>query len=413
MGAEKSTGAAMRRLHLALSGAWACAWILGTAALSAVAIGLNDKLRWQDLDAELELYATATYGLTWFDETGTFHDELLVQERDIDGGPVDIWVVEPGQPARFHLEPTRPRFRPSGLAQVAEEVVRTNTDFAFDGRDSDSLAFRAFAIPTYADDAGDIAKAAIVVIGDPRPGARAHEAFTTRLLLISVGIGALGLVVGMVMARWSLRPVASTLEQRERFLAATAHELRTPVASLRAVTESAFAGDEAADVALRRVDSLARRTGDVVDDLLLFAQLDAWGAALERTSVRLDLLVEACLPEGAAIDLEGETTVAEVDPRLVRVAVRNLADNALRHANQPESRVRVSVTGTSVVVEDSGPGFPGEVLELAQGAFSAAPSHHGAGLGLATAKMIARLHGGELQLENPPTGGARATLRLG
>jgi signal transduction histidine kinase len=118
---------------------------------------------------------------------------------------------------------------------------------------------------------------------------------------------------------------------------------------------------------------------------------------------------------------------ARVDPDRVRQAVDDLLDNAFRHgpdrgsivlsATRDDGRVRVSV-------EDDGPGFPSAVLAAgnagANGASAtdSAPqagderAHEPEGLGLVVARAIAEGHGGELVLENPTEGGARASLLL-
>jgi len=403
----------MRRLQRTLTAAWTAAWIIGIGALAAVAIRLSDRLQTHDLDAQLALYAMATYGLTWFDDAGRFHDEVIRVEGDLSGGSADIWVVEPGEPPRIHFGPAEPLFEVDTLGAIAQEVVGSQTGVFLEGDDSAQRMYRLHAIPTYQEGVDDVAMAAIIVVGDPRPAIRAHTEFATKLALIALGVGVAGLALGVALARWSIRPLASALEERERFLAAAAHELRTPVASLRAVAESALAGDEAPETGLRRVNALARQTGDVVDELLLFARLDSDGRTLERQSVRLDLLVEACLPEDGEVELRAEETIVEADPRLIQVAVRNLVENAHRHSTATDSRVWVTVVGSSVTVEDDGPGVPDAILDIIGRPFTVAPSLHGAGIGLATTQMIAKLHGGELLLENRREGGARATLRLG
>jgi signal transduction histidine kinase len=413
MGAERTTAARMRSLQLTLSAAWTSAWVIGVGVLVAVASNQSDQLQAHDLDAQLAFYATTTYGLAWFDAAGEFHDEIIRNEGDLFDGTVDIWVLEPGQPPQIHLGPSDPIFQVDSLGVIAQQVLEAETNIVLAGSDAQGRIYRLYAVPTYQDGADDDAKAAIIVVGDPRPALRAHASFTTKLALIALGVGLAGLAVGIALARWSIRPLASALEERERFLVAAAHELRTPIATLRAVAESALAGDEAPEAGLQRVSALAKHTSDVVDELLLFARLDAGGAVLERQSVRLDLLVETCIPEDAEIELLAEECIAEVDPRLVRVAARNLIENAIRHSNSPTTKIRVTVCESSITVEDDGPGIPDQILEIVQGPFSVAPSFRGAGIGLATTQMIAKLHGGELQLENRPEGGAQARLRLG
>ena len=136
-------------------------------------------------------------------------------------------------------------------------------------------------------------------------------------------------------------------------------------------------------------------------------------ADVEREAVRLDLLVEAEVGDAATVTVPSSPPcVAQVDPRLMRVAARNLVANARAHGRTEDAALVIDVTSTSVSVRDAGPGFPSEILALARGPFSSAPSTGGSGVGLSTCAMIARLHGGALRLDNPPEGGARATLTL-
>jgi signal transduction histidine kinase len=240
---------------------------------------------------------------------------------------------------------------------------------------------------------------------------RSQASFTARTLLLMLLLGAVGVGVGLLLAGRSLRPMVATLAQRERFVAAAAHELRTPLASLQAVCDSARGGDEPAAVALERIAPLIRHLGALVDELLLFARLEAGAAELERSKLRLDLLVEAQLPDDGSVTLHAEECTVEADSRLLEVAVKILVENARHHGAAP-GPVRVIVRAGSVVVEDSGPGFPAAILEISRRPFALAPSSSGGGIGLATAQMIARMHGGWLELGNPPDGGARATLWL-
>ena len=319
-------------------------------------------------------------------------------------------MIEPTAtgPAIVHLAPERPIFQGASYDELARRAMEFEEDVIQNGVDERGVGYRAYVISSYL---GNEPKAAIVCVTDPEPVLEAHASFVRNLTLTALAIGIVGLGVGLFLARWSLLPVARALEQRERFLAAAAHELRTPVASLRAVAESALAGDEPAQEALARVGQLTERTATVVDELLLFARLDTGATTAEMEDVRLDLLVEAALPEEPAVELEAEEAIVKADPRLLRVAVRNLVENASLHGGA--RAIRVHISDRTLVVEDEGPGYPEAILALARGPFVVAPSNRGAGIGLATVKMIAELHGGSLGLENRESGGARATLALG
>lgn len=413
MKAKPPQHAHLLRLGLPLLLAWSVAWLLGITILASIAIQQRAERRDADLDTELALRSTAVYGLIWFDAQGVFHDEVLRLEQELLDAPFDLWVVEPGKPPIHHLAPAHPRFNITDFSPLNSTVMGKGQAMYLDGQDADGKPYRLHAIPTFLDQ-GDTStpQAMIITVGDPLPGQAAYQAFAQRIWLTTLALGVVGLLVGMGLTHWSLRPAFATLRQRERFLSATAHELRTPVAALRSICESAQRGDEDPQLALARMGKLLHSASHTLEDLLLFARLDA-GATLERQPVRLDLLVEALLPEDGSVTLNATTSVANVDPRLASVAVRNLLDNARKHGAQGgELRISVTVTGTQVSVEDQGNGFAPELLARRETDFAISPTQGGTGPGLAIANLIARLHGGSLRLENRQPHGARAILQF-
>lgn len=399
------------KLGLPLLLAWSLAWLLGMAVLAKVAIDLRAERRDADLDTQLALYATTVYGLTWFDAQGVFHDELLKLEPDVYPAPYDIWVVEPATTAINHLAPVKPRFALSDFSFLNSAVMGERHKVYHEGVDAQGLAYRLYAIPTYSDQTTETTpKAMVIVVADPQPGQAAYQSFVRRIVLAALVLGVMGLLLGLGLTYWSLRPAWASLRQRERFLSATAHELRTPVAALRSICESAQRGDEAPQRALTRMHALLGTASHTLEDLLLFARLDA-GATLERQAVRLDLLVETLLPEDDSVLLEAKASIVHLDPRLASVVVRNLLENARKHGSQAgKSIIKVWVADAQVIVEDQGAGFPAALLARKQSDFVISPSQGGSGLGLAIVNMIVRLHGGALRLENKPEGGARVTV---
>ncbi len=364
-----------------------------------------------DLDSELRVAATSTYGLAYFDNDGQFIDETFLKEPSLIESPFDIWIVEPGDSTIIHLAPDEPHFRVNSLDQLARNIVSSQESIFINGIDENNHPYRIHAIATYDENEYEIARAAIIVLADPAPVFAAQRHFTHKLILLAFTIGAVGLVGGVGLARWALRPLAASFRERERFLALTAHELRGPVAALQGVTESASAGDESPDSAFNRIVPLVNRTVRIVDELLLFARLDVSNARIEPEQFRLDLLSETCLPEDSPIQFEAQETVVNADPRLVKVVIRNLIENAVKHSGCTLESIRVSVRDGMVQVDDAGQGFPDHILALDQ-EFSPAPSRDGSGLGLAIVRLIAQLHGGHLQLENLPNGGGRAIFQI-
>ncbi|MBX6768778.1 MAG: HAMP domain-containing protein, partial [Actinomadura rubrobrunea] len=225
------------------------------------------------------------------------------------------------------------------------------------------------------------------------------------------------------------RTANETLERLERavarqrqFASDASHELRTPIAGLRAKLEDAAMHPDDTDLraairsALRDVDRLQ----SIVADLLLLARIGTVGAVQE--SIDLAELTSAGLARRPQSRLEISSDLREdVRVRGVRVQLErllgNLLDNAERYA---ASRVHVEVVregGRAVLrVTDDGSGIPDVDRERIFERFTRLDSARsrdagGAGLGLAIAREIAQAHGGSLRVEDWPRG-ARFALSL-
>lgn len=196
-------------------------------------------------------------------------------------------------------------------------------------------------------------------------------------------------------------------ERQGTFVSDAAHELRSPLAAVRATVEVALAHPGTYDVQALAEDVHAEvlRLQRLVDDLL---QLAAVGAAAGR---REDVDLRALAEQVAAgrAEVRGQARVVG-DREALRRVLRNLVDNAVRHA---EHAVTVDVGTDRVVVEDDGPGVPEADRERVFARFARldearARDSGGTGLGLAIARESARSVGGDVVLE----GGARFVLLL-
>jgi len=216
--------------------------------------------------------------------------------------------------------------------------------------------------------------------------------------------------------------IHAATESHRRFVSDASHELRSPVAASRAQLEVALRRPHDTDwaVTARTVLDEQVRLSRLVDDLLLIARLDEGGEPC-RTEIDLDDVVfaEASRANGAGIDISEVTPVRiEGDPAQIQRLVRNLVDNAVRHA---VDRVKVSL-GTrgrcaALVVEDDGSGVPPEKRESVFDRFTRLEEARsrdagGAGLGLAVVREVARAHGGDAQVVESALGGARFEVRL-
>jgi len=199
-----------------------------------------------------------------------------------------------------------------------------------------------------------------------------------------------------------------TAAARQRtFVADAAHELRSPIASLRAAVDVARAhpGSYAPDELAADLDGDLARMQALVDDLLLLARVGS--ASHERSSVDLAALAASV----GAVEVVG-TGSAVVDADAVGRVLRNLVDNATRHA---ASRVVVTVAPGLVTVDDDGSGVPVADRERVFERFVRLDEARereagGSGLGLAIAREIARDQGGDVTLADSPLGGLRAVL---
>lgn len=214
-------------------------------------------------------------------------------------------------------------------------------------------------------------------------------------------------------------------EREQRFVADAAHELRSPLSSLRAGLDLARAHPETWTEIEPVLQAETDRLRNLVDDLVLLARLDNHGA-VSSDEIDLDDLVEA---EAQRLRLHADRSVTvhtapiqiRGDRNLVVHALRNLGDNAVRHAGGTVALALAADPddpGVAVVsVDDDGPGIPAEERERVVQRFvrldaSRGRESGGAGLGLAIVATVAAGHGGEFRIGASPLGGARCELRL-
>jgi two-component system sensor histidine kinase QseC len=209
------------------------------------------------------------------------------------------------------------------------------------------------------------------------------------------------------------------LEAERRFTADAAHELRTPIAAIRAQAQVALAAEHGEERrhALQATLAGCDRASHLVQQMLTLARLEA-GPAGTAAGHRVDLaalarrvaaeLAPSALARGQALALEGAEAACLVpgDEGLLEVLVRNLLDNAIRYS-PGGARVEVHLDagapgeGPALCVEDGGPGLPpDELARLGERFFragSTAGEALGSGLGWSIAQRIAQAHGATLQ----------------
>ena len=219
----------------------------------------------------------------------------------------------------------------------------------------------------------------------------------------------------------SVREIRQTREAEQRFLRVASHELRTPVAAMKAELELNLSrrGREVPNVeqdglerTLRRVYSSAQHLERLTQNLLVLGRVQ--GLPLRRESLDLlelcgeivDRMQPLAIKKGLDLTLEGAPFNFKGDPLLLSRTLENLLFNAIRFT--VTGFIRVGVQSPEIVLEDSGPGFPEEVLE----GLSSLPKGD-LGIGLQVVREVVRAHGGTLTIENLGPDGSRVTLRFG
>jgi signal transduction histidine kinase len=215
-------------------------------------------------------------------------------------------------------------------------------------------------------------------------------------------------------------------ERQRQFVSDASHELRSPLATIRTKVEVADLHPEGADweavghTVLTEID----RLDDLVGDLLQMARLDETGGTLAtRHDVDLDEVAGAEVNRlrglEVAVDDSGVSAArVQGDGAALGRLVRNLADNAARHASSRVG-IRVGIEGGEAVlrVDDDGPGVPVADRERVFERFtrldeSPVRGAGGGGLGLALVRAVALAHGGTVRVVDSPLGGARFEARL-
>jgi signal transduction histidine kinase len=214
--------------------------------------------------------------------------------------------------------------------------------------------------------------------------------------------------------------VRASMEHERRFTADAAHELRTPIAGLRAQAEVALGANDAGERrrALEGVIAGCDRAAHLVEQLLTLARLDPVRQAGAPPNADLAAIArevgathaQAALERGLELSVEAPASVlVAIEPALLQILLRNLVDNAVRYAAGVGREVRIEVAeGDHPVcrVIDDGPGVaPGERDRLGErfhrGEDMVAP---GSGLGLSIVQRIAGLCGASVAFDTAPGG---------
>jgi signal transduction histidine kinase len=368
-------------------------------------------------------------------------EEAFIQILDVDGRVVAATDIVVGQPAVAQLQPG--------------ETTRASTTF-----DDDGFVVAAASADT---DTGEL------VVLAARNLDRVGESTGALTSLLAVGLPLVLLVLGIVTWRIvgrALAPVeavrrevdeisaaqlhrrvpepsradeiarlAATMnrmldrleaaqEQQRRFVSDASHELRSPIAVIRQHAEVALAHPDriVPNELATTVRAESLRLQLLVDDLLLLARADEGTLALVRRPLDLDDIVfDEAKRLRSTTDLHVNTAAVsggriDADPAAIRRVMRNITDNAARHASTTVT-LRLAQTDGRVVldVDDDGPGIAAGDRARVLDRFvrlddARARDAGGAGLGLAIAAELVAAHDGKITIDASPSGGTRVRL---
>ncbi|WP_432561036.1 DUF4118 domain-containing protein [Kineococcus sp. SYSU DK003] len=289
--------------------------------------------------------------------------------------------------------------------------------------------------------------AVVAATGDPvcvQPGDADAEVVvddTTCLVLRGRLLGAddrrvfeaFGAQIAAVRQRQRLRAEAAQVRRLEEgdavrgaLLTAVSHDLRTPLATLKASLDSLRAKDidlpeDVRDELLAEVGNSADRLQALIDDLLDLTRVRSGVVEPHLVVVDLDEVVHAAVRDTGPVDVRIPLDLPPVstDPGLLQRVVANLVQNAVRHGGSGVEVVAGVATEDArrtvrLLVVDHGPGLPGAAKERAFTPFQRLGdrSTAGLGLGLAVARGLAEAVGGRLDAEDTPGGGLTMVLEL-
>jgi two-component system sensor histidine kinase QseC len=223
--------------------------------------------------------------------------------------------------------------------------------------------------------------------------------------------------------------VHGLIEQERRFTADAAHELRTPLAGIRAQAQVALGATADAERtrALDGVIAGCDRATHMVEQMLTLARLAPDAVSFQPTPVELAGVLKstisdvapAALAKGMDLELTQEQHVLVLgDAGLLSILFRNVIDNAIRYsapATKVDVDMEVADSEVRVTVRDAGPGIPAEQRASVGRRFYRVPGTHapGTGLGLSIVQRIVDLHRGTIRLDSPAsTIGLQVTIAL-
>jgi signal transduction histidine kinase len=410
---NRSASERLTRLRLLLTVLFTGLNAVGLLALAVLFLPTYNDQQHDVLDASLRgVTSTVSRLLQYNDNTLV---TAFVSKDEIDG-QCPQFAVLPGGVGQFPAYFSHRKcvsMDPAVLGGLAHDAAQSGTILSGLLHSTNGRPVWVVADPVRNDSGQFIG--AVVAVADAGPAQAQYD------LLVLVVIGACVLVVivlaatGYLLSGRAIKPAADALQQQEELLAETAHDLRSPVASLRALAETALRNPDERVNLLPRTVELAARMGEIIDGLLVRARLAAGLDKLALQPVWLDQLVSAVVedsPGAENVTVTAAPSRVMVDPSLIRRAVGNLLENALRYGRQPNQAaiVHITVANGRITVADHGPGVDEDIADEVLDRFRTGSGS--TGLGLSIVRWVAEAHGGVLNVYNADEGGAIFELDL-
>jgi signal transduction histidine kinase len=270
----------------------------------------------------------------------------------------------------------------------------------------------------------------VEVIGAGDPTLLAPIRWANWALMLSALAGAM-LAIGMLMTARAVEARADLAELRSEFVSSVTHELKTPIAAIRAAADTLVSGRIPSSSGQREYAQMvvqeAKRLTRLVDNLLALSRITDVTEAYSFEPLALDALVERTLQDfryqfketgfETCVDIAADIPLVLADRTAMRLMLDNLIDNAVRYSPRTRS-LKVSARRQSAVVvidiSDKGRGIPADEIEHVTRKFFRGRDvvANGSGLGLAIVSRVVADHGGRLDIQSTVDVGTTVSVTL-
>jgi signal transduction histidine kinase len=412
-----------------------------TEACPAVAEGLREG-RWQLTQPQFEFYsaeahagAPAAEAVELAQAAARAWDERNRNQNA--RGQETIWI---GDHAYFLLWRGTPDRRALLIARpeaILKQVAATQgTRYALTDNDGRVLAGEKDASVAH----GAVRTAAdsqlpwTLFVTATQPLSTAGLIAQQRFLLLSVGVMVLFLVAATYFIARAIRRESETMRMQSDFVSAVSHEFRTPLTSVRQLSELLAHGrvptEERRSLYYRTLLRESARLERLVEGLLNFGRMEAGGRQYHFEELDASSLVHRVVAEfapqleaqGRHIEISGAPTPLKIDadPEAIGVALRNLVDNAIKYSpGRPTVWIDFGPFQhyVAIRVRDQGPGIPDSerrriFRRFVRGSAALSTNAKGSGVGLAMVRHIVAAHGGEITVSSQAGQGSVFTMLL-